>query len=83
MFLFLFFIVFKSVFTNPDVNENVRPQLAPIIPVGALITAANDVIEMLSANTDKNFNNLSKESKEAMYLLSFFLISFFSLISKK
>ena len=59
MFLFLFFIVFKSVFTNPDVNENVRPQLAPIIPVGAPITAANDVIE-LSANTNKNFNNLSK-----------------------
>ena len=51
-FFFLFLIVFKNVFTNPDVIENVRPQLAPIIPAGAPIRVANDAIEMLLATTD-------------------------------
>ena len=41
-FFFLFLVVFKTFFTNPDVIENVRPQLAPIIPAGAPITVAND-----------------------------------------
>ena len=68
-FFFLFLIVFKNFFTNPDVIENVKPQLAPIIPAGAPITVANDAIEMLPDNTDKTFNDLSKYSKEAIYLL--------------
>ena len=59
-FFFLFLIVFKNFFTNPDVIENVRPQLAPIIPAGAPITVANDAIEMLPANIDKTFTDLSK-----------------------
>ena len=60
-FFFLFLIVFKNFFTNPDVIENVRPQLAPIIPAGAPITVANDAIEMLLDNIDKKtFNDLSK-----------------------
>ena len=59
-FFFLFLIVFKTVFTNPDVIENVKPQHAPTIPAGAPITLANDEIEMLPDNTDKTFNDLSK-----------------------
>ena len=82
-FSFLFLIVFKSLFINPDVIENVRAQLAPIIPAGAPITDANDAIEMLPDNKDKTFNDLSKYSKEAIYLLMFLLISSLFLISGK
>ena len=60
MFFFLFFIVFKSFFTNPNVIGNVKPQLAPIIPAGAPIAVTNDAIEMLPDNIDKAFNDLSK-----------------------
>ena len=59
MFFLLFLIVFKNFFTIPDVIENVRPQLAPIIHVVAPITAENDSIEMLSDNIDKTFKGLS------------------------
>ena len=59
-FFFLFLIVFKNFFTNHDVIENVRPQLAQIIPAGAPITVANDAIETLPDNIDKTFNDLSK-----------------------
>ena len=59
-FLFFFLIVFKNFFTNPDVIENVKLQLAPVIPTGAPITLANDAIEILSDNIDKKFNDLSK-----------------------
>ena len=58
--MFFLFIVFKNFFTNPDVIENVRPQLAPIIPAGAPITLANHAIEILPDNIDKTFNDLSK-----------------------
>ena len=68
---------------NPDVIENVRPQLAPIIPVGAPITLANDAIEILPDNTDKTFNDLSQQSKESIYLLLVLVISSLSLISAK
>ena len=61
-FFFLFLIGFKNFFTNPDVIKNVRPQLARIIPVGAPITVANDAIEMLPANIDKTFNDLSRRN---------------------
>ena len=59
-FFFLFVIVFKNLFINPDVIEHVKLQLAPIIPAGAPITLANDAIEMLPDNIDKIFNDLSK-----------------------
>ena len=59
-FLLIFLVVLKKFLTNPEVIENVRPQLAPIIPAGAPITAANDAIEMLPDNIDKTFNDLSK-----------------------
>ena len=60
MFFFLFLIVLKNFFTDAAVIENVKPQLAPIIPAGAPITVANDAIEMLRDNIDKTFNDLSK-----------------------
>ena len=59
-FFFLFLIVFKNFFTNPNVTQNVRPQLAPIIPAGAPITLANDAREIRPDNIDKTFNYLSK-----------------------
>ena len=59
-FFFLFLVVFKNFFINPEVIENVRPELAQIIPAGALITIANDAMEMLPSNIDKTFNDLSK-----------------------
>ena len=59
-FFFLFLIVFKNFFANPDVIENVKPQLAPIITAGAPITLANDAIEILPDNIHKKFNDLSK-----------------------
>ena len=83
MFFFLFLIVFKNFFTNPDVIENVKPQLAPIIPEGTPITHTNDTIEMLPVSTDKKINDLLKYSKEAIYLQRFLLISSLSLISAK
>ena len=59
-FFFLFLIVFKNFLTNSDVIENVKLQLAPIIPAGSPIKVTNDSIEMLPDNIDKAFNNLSK-----------------------
>ena len=59
-FFFLFLFVFKNCFTNPEVIENVRPQLAPIIPADAPITVVNDAIEILPDTIDKTFNDLSK-----------------------
>ena len=59
---FLFRIVFKNLFKflNPDVIENVKLQLAPIISAGAPITVASNAIEILPDNIDKTFNDLSK-----------------------
>ena len=57
-FFFLFLTVFKTFLTNPDLIENVKPQLAPITPAGAPITVANDAKEMHSDNADKTFNDL-------------------------
>ena len=49
--------------------ENARLKLALTIPAGALLTVINDAIEMLPVVTDKTINDLSKYSKEAIYLL--------------
>ena len=59
-FFLLFLIVFKKLLTNPDVIENVKPQLAPVIPAGNPVIVANDAIEILPDNIDKTFNDLSK-----------------------
>ena len=67
----LFFVIFKNFFINPDVIENVRPQLAPIIPAGAPMTDTNDAIEILLATTDKKNNDLLKYSKEAIYFFAY------------
>ena len=53
-------MVFKNLFTKPDVNENVKLQLAPIIAAGTPITLANDAIEILPDNIDKTFNDFLK-----------------------
>ena len=79
-FLFLFLVVLKNFFTNPNVIENVKPPLAAIIPAGAPITLENDAIEI---PPDNIFNDLSKYSKEGIYFLRFLLISSLSLISAK
>ena len=52
--------------------ENARLNLALVIPTGAPMAVANDAIEMLPVVTDKAINDLSKYSKEAIYLLSIF-----------
>ena len=44
------------------------------------VTFANDAMEMLPVVTGKTINDLSKYSKEAMYLLSLLLISSLFLI---
>ena len=53
------------------------------MPAGAPITLANDAIEIITDNIDKTFNDLSKQSKETIYLLRFLLINSLSLISAK
>ena len=61
--------------------ENARLKLAVTIPAGARITVPNNAIEMLPVVTDKTINDLSKYSKEAIYLLSLLLINCLSLMS--
>ena len=80
-FFLLFIVVFNSFFMIPVEIENARLKLALIIPTGAPITVANDAIEMLPVVTDKTINDLSKYSKEAIYLLSLLLVNSLSLIS--
>ena len=55
--------------------ENARLKLALTIPTDALMTVANCAIEMLPDVTDKTINDLPKQSKEAIYLLSLLLIN--------
>ena len=62
------------------VIENARLQLAFIILTGAPIAVANDAIEMLPVATDYTTIDLSKYSKEAIYLVRFLLINSLSLI---
>ena len=61
--------------------DNSRLKLALTIAIGASITVANNVIEMLPFVTDKTINDLRKESKKAMDLLSLLIINSLSLIS--
>ena len=80
-FLFLFLVAFNSFLTISVEIENARLKPALIIPTGAQMTVANHAIEMLPVVTDKAINDLSKLSKEAIYLLSLLLINCLSLIS--
>ena len=59
-FFFLFLVAFNSFFTMPVEIKNARLKLALAIPTGALMTVANDAIEILPVVTDKTINNLSK-----------------------
>ena len=74
---FFYFLLFL----NTIVIENARLKLALIIPTGASIAVTNDEIEMLPVATDKTINDLSKYSKEAIYLLRVLFNSSLSLIS--
>ena len=47
--------------------DNARLKLALIIPTDALMTVANDEMEMLPAVTDKAINDLSKYLKQVIY----------------
>ena len=59
--LFLFISsCFKSFFTIPVDNENVRLRLALAIPTGDPITVANETIEVLPLVADKTIKDLSK-----------------------
>ena len=73
-FFFLFLVVFNNFFTSSVDNENVRLRLALAIPTGVPITVANDATEMLPFVADKTIKDLSKQLKEAIYLLSLLLI---------
>ena len=53
----LFLTVF---FLNPVENENGRLKIVLAIPTGALMTVANDAIEMVLNVTDETINDLSK-----------------------
>ena len=61
--------------------ENARLKLALTIPTGVPMTVANDALEVLLVVKDKTINDLSKLSKEAIYLLSLLLNNSLSLIS--
>ena len=61
--------------------KNTRLKLALAIPTTAPMKVANDAIEMLPLVADKTNKDLSKQSKEPIYLLSLLLINSVSLIS--
>ena len=57
---FLFLVVFNSFFIIPIEIQNARLKLELTIPTGALITVANNAIEMLPVVTDIRINDLPK-----------------------
>ena len=67
----------------PVETQNARLKHALTIPTGAPITVSNNAIEMLPVVIDKTINDLSKQSKEAIYMLNLLLINSLSLISAK
>ena len=77
----MFLVVFNRFFTIPVEIENARLKLALDIPTGAPITVANYTTEILPVVTDKTIDNLTKQSQQAIYLLSLLLFSSLSLIS--
>ena len=79
-FFFLFHVVFNNFFKIPVESENARVKLALAIHTSTRIKVAKDATEMLLVVTDKTINDLSKQSKEAIYFLRFLLINSLSLI---
>ena len=69
MFFLFILVVFNNFFTILMDIENARVKLALAIPTGAAITVADDAIAMLTLVADKTIKDLSKWSKEAIYLL--------------
>ena len=60
-FFSFYFLLFLTVFFTISAKiENAGLKLALTIPTGALITVANDGIELLPVATDKTINDLSK-----------------------
>ena len=59
-FLFLYRVVFNSIFTIPVKIENARLKLPLIIPTGALITVANDAIEILPVKAIKAIKQIKQ-----------------------
>ena len=80
-FFFLFLVIFHRFLMIPVEIENAKLKLALVIPRGAPMTVAIDAIEMLPVVNDKTISDLSKCSKEAIYLLSLLQINSLSLIS--
>ena len=66
-FFFFFLVIFNSFFTIPVKTENARLKLALTITTGALITVANDAIEILSVVTDKTINDLTNSQKSNIF----------------
>ena len=60
MLLFLFLVAFNNFFTSPVHNENARLKLALVIPIGAPIAVAKDVIKTPPLITNKTIKDLSK-----------------------
>ena len=58
----------------PVVDKNSKIKLPLALPTGAPITQANGSIETAPLATDKAIKDLSRQSKEAIYLLNFFLL---------
>ena len=62
---FFFLLLFLTVFTTISVEtENATLKLALTIPTGALITVANDTIEMLPVVTDKTIMTCQNSQKK-------------------
>ena len=81
MFCFIFCVVFNSFIMTPVIIKNAKLKHALAIPTGTPVPVANDAIEMLLFVADKTIKYLSKQSKVAIYLLSFLLINSLSRIS--
>ena len=76
--LLCFFFLFRVVFQFLQFLRLLKLlKLAVAIPTGALITVVNDAIEMLPLVAHKTIKDLSKQSKEAIYLLSFYSLILF------
>ena len=62
-FFFLLLFVFNRFFTISEQIKNARLKLALNIRTGALMTVANDVIEILSVVTDITVNDLYNDRR--------------------
>ena len=52
LFFFFFLFAFNNFFTSPAHNENTRLRLALVIPIGAPIAVAKNIIEIPPLVTD-------------------------------